>query len=118
VKPRHVHRGTKQNYTMQDYSIERSGIQNLDFTGELIGQSAGPNPDVKIYRTKAGKFIGQLHADVKFSMAQPFDNPALLINWFKSVNGGFSISSEMEDAIEDAANHDDSFKAAWNVHVD
>ena len=100
---------------MEDYSIERSGIPNLDFTGELIGQSDGPNPRVKIYRTKSAKFIGVMGANQKFATAQPFDKPVDLINWFKNVYG---ISPEVEDSIEDAAKHDDAFKAAWNVHVD
>ena len=102
---------------MEDYSIERAGIANLDFTGELIGQSGGPIPKVKIYRTKALKFIGQLRADLKMAQAQHFDKAVDLINWFKAINGG-SVNPEVQDAIEDATKHDEVFKAAWNEHVD
>src|ERR1700690_3532613 len=97
---------------MEDYSIERAGIANLDFTGELIGQSTGPTPRIKIYRTKAGKYVGETGANQKIAQAQHFDNPVVLINWFKNTTG--SITGEIEDAIEDAAKHDDGFKAAWN----
>jgi len=100
---------------MQDYSIERVGIANLDFTGDLIGQSAGPTPRVKIYRTKGLKFVGEVKVNQKMSAAEHYDKPADVISWFKNVYG---ITPEIEDAIEDAAQHDDAFKAAWNEHVD
>lgn len=102
---------------MEDYSIERGGIANLDFTGELIGQSGGPNPRVKIYRTKDIKYIGELKADQKLAQAQPFDKPADVISWFKNLNYG-AVSPEVQDAIEDATKHDEAFKAIWNEHVD
>lgn len=101
---------------MQDYSIERAGIPNLVFTGELIGQSAGPDPRIKIYRTNGNKFVARQDAQLKLSRAEHFDTAQLLINWFKDVYG--KIALDAEDAVEDAANHDDAFKAAWNVHVD
>ncbi len=101
---------------MQDFSIERSGVPNLDFTGELIGQNYSSNPTIKIYKTKAGKFVGQQDANLKLSRAEYFETAPLLINWFKIPHG--VISPDAELAIEDAANRDDSFKTAWNVHVD
>lgn len=100
---------------MEDFSIERAGVANLDFTGELIGQSAGPTPRIKIYRTKAGKYIGETNANLKMAQARHFDTPILMINWFRNTSG---ITAEIEDAIEEAAKHDDGFKAAWNEHVD
>ena len=100
---------------MESFSIERVGIPNLDFTGELIGQSGGPAPRVKIYRTQALKFIGQLNANQKISEAQHLDKAPDLINWFKNP---YTIPPEAQEAIEDATNHDEVFKAAWNEHVD
>jgi hypothetical protein len=102
---------------MQDYSIERQGVPNLDFTGEIIGQSGGQAPRVKIYRTKGLKYIGETKADQKMAEAQPFDKPADLILWFRRMNAGL-LSPECQDAVEDATKHDDVFKAAWNEHVD
>ena len=102
---------------MEDYSIERAGIANLDFTGELIGQSGGPNPRVKIYRTKDLKYIGELKADQKLAQAQHFDKPVDMISWFKVLNYG-GVSPEVQDAIEDATKHDEAFKTIWNEHVD
>jgi hypothetical protein len=81
---------------MEEFSIERAGVANLDFTGELIGQSTGPTPRTKIYRTKGGKYVGETNANLKMAQAQHFDAPTIM----------------------DAAKHDDGFKAAWNEHVD
>lgn len=103
---------------MEDYRIERVGIANLDFTGELIGQSAAPASRIKIYRTKGLKFVGEVKVNLKMSNAQHFDKPADLITWFKNTSGTGAITLEIEDAIEDATKHDDAFKAAWNEHVD
>lgn len=106
----------KKTINMQDYVIERNGIANLDFTGELIGQSAGPIPRVKIYRTKDLKYIGELNANQKFAQAQNFDKPADVITWFRNLNCG-AIPPEVQDAIEDATKHDEAFNTIWNVHV-
>ena len=102
---------------MQEYTIERQGIANLDFAGEIIGQSSDTNPAIKIYRTEAKKFVGQWGANLKMSQAQHFDNPTLLINWFRQINGG-SLRPDAQDAIEMAASKDDAFRAAWNERVD
>jgi len=101
---------------MNTFSLERLGIRNLDFTGEIIGQSAGANPSVKIYRTQGQKYIGQLEANKKFSQAQNFDKPKDLIDWFSKVQCG--INSDTQDAIEDAAKNDKAFEETWNEHVD
>jgi hypothetical protein len=53
---------------MEDFSIERAGVANLDFTGELIGQSAGPTLLIKIYRSKAGKHVGETNANLKWRL--------------------------------------------------
>jgi len=49
------------------------------------------------------------------AQAQHFDTAPIMINWFRGTSG---ITPEIEDAIEEAAKHDDGFKAAWNEHVD
>jgi len=102
---------------MENHNIERAGVANLDFTGDLIGQSGGPNPGIKIYRTKALKFVGECRADLNMAQAQHFDEPRVLINWCKWLNSG-AVSPEAQAAIEDAAKNDESFKAVWNEHVD
>jgi len=55
--------------------------------------------------------------NLKMSEAQHFDNPTLLITWFKNLNAG-ALRSDAQDAIEQAASNDDAFKTAWNEHVD
>ena len=101
----------------QEYSIERVGIKNLDFTGTLIGSGSGPVPALKIYRTKGGTFIGALRADAERSNAKPFDKPEDLITWLKGEIGS-PISEAAQGAVEEAAKNDIVFKAAWNEHVD
>jgi hypothetical protein len=101
---------------MEDCSIERAGIANLDFTGDLIGKSSETIPTVKIFRTKGLKYVGVLGANQKLAQAENFDTPLLLINWFKSICG--RVTPQVQDAIEDATKNDAAFKAAWNDHVD
>jgi hypothetical protein len=103
--------------TEQEYSIERVGIKNLDFTGAIIGSSTGPVPLLKVYRTKAGKFIGSLRVDAERSNASPFEKPEDLIAWLKGEVGS-PISQAAQEAVEEAAKNDNVFKAAWNEHVD
>ena len=78
---------------MEEISIERSGIANLDFTGELIGQ--GGNPTVTIKRSiapQAGKYVAQTNANVKYGGAEHFENPTDVINWFKKGYGSHHSS--------------------------
>jgi len=101
----------------QEYSIERDGIPNLDFTGNLIGSSGGPAPQFRIYRTKAGKYIGEMRVDAKRSNTSHVDKPSDLIAWLRTEVGG-PITPAAQDAVEEAAKSDDAFRAAWNEHVD
>ena len=102
---------------MEHYTIERTGIPNLDFDGEIIGTSGGTSPRVKIYRTKGLQYVAQLDANLKFSKAQHFDKPDGVIAYFRNMASPSPLPQDCEDAIEDAATHDDGFKAAWNEHV-
>jgi len=99
---------------MEHYTIERTGIPNLDFDGEIIGTSGGPSPSVKIYRTKGLEYVAQLDANLKFSKAQHFDKPDGVVLYFRSMVG---LTQDCENAIEDATSHDDGFKAIWNERV-
>lgn len=99
---------------MERYTIERTGIPNLDFDGEIIGTSGGASPRVKIYRTKGLQYVAQIDANLKFSKAQHFDKPDGVISYFRNVAG---LTQDCEDAIEDATTHDDGFRAAWSEHV-
>jgi hypothetical protein len=101
---------------MQDYSIERVGMSDLVFTGDLIGQGNGDKPRVKIYRTKTGKFIGELREDAQRSDANHFDKPADLVNWLRGRLAGIPL--DVQVAIESAAKLDDSFKNYWTERVE
>jgi len=101
---------------MQDFTIERVGLPNLDFTGELIGQSPDVNPRIKIYRTKVGHYVGEIPKDSKRSEAGYFEKPDLVVNWFRTLVG--SINFDVQAAIEAATTKDEEFKKAWNQHVE
>jgi hypothetical protein len=45
---------------MAEIKIERAGMKDLVFEGDVIGKSPKDNPEVKIYRTKGGKFVGAM----------------------------------------------------------
>lgn len=101
---------------MQDFSIVRVGKSDLVFNGELIGQSGGAKPRVKIYRTKAAKYIGEISVDAQRSDADHFDKPTDLVGWLsKHLN---SITIEAQTAIEAAAKQDETFKAFWTEKVE
>ena len=106
---------------MQDYTVERVGKPDLAFTGELIGQSDAstfsPIPNIRIYRTKAGKFVAALAKDPKRSVADHFEKPAEVLNWLK-VSAGGSINPDAQAAIEQACSKDADFKSFWTEHVD
>jgi len=101
---------------MPEFTIERVGIPNLDFSGEMIGQSADASGKIKIYRTKAGHYVAEIKVDSKRSNAAHFDQPQLVVNWFMSVQG--SITPDAQAAIEAAATRDEGFKKIWNEQVD
>jgi hypothetical protein len=101
---------------MQDFTIERVGQSDLVFNGDMIGQSGGPRPMLKIYRTKGGKFIAQVSRDAERSVAEPFDQPSLLVSWLRSLLCG--ISEEAQVAIEGAAKNDDAFRKFWTDRVE
>ena len=100
---------------MQDFSIVRLGKPDLVFTGDLIGKSTAAKPRCQIYRTKGGKYIGQLAIDALRSEAEPFDKPAELVNWFKSKIG---LLIDVQEAIEASARQDQTFKDFWTEKVD
>ena len=57
---------------MQNFAIERVGQADLVFNGDLIGQSPGQIPLLRIYRTEAGKFIARVSRDPERSIASAF----------------------------------------------
>jgi|SRR5580704_218280 hypothetical protein len=101
---------------MQDYTIERVGRPDLDFTGELIGQSSAANARLKIYRTKGGEFIAEVRVDPQRSEANPFSKPADLVAWVRNDLG--VITEEAQAAIEQAAKNDAAFETYWTEHVE
>ena len=101
---------------MQDYTIERVGRPDLLFDGDLIGRSAGDKPRIKIYRTKAGKFIGEMPGDDKRAKAEHFEKPAELVAWLRG--GSNFLTEEAQAAVEDAVKNDASFKSFWTERVE
>jgi hypothetical protein len=101
---------------MQEFTIERPGKPDLDFTGDLIGQSAGGAPRLKIYRTKAGEFIAALRVDTERAEANPFGKAADLVAWVRNYLG--SITEDAQVAIEQAAKNDAAFKTYWTERIE
>ncbi|HZQ20450.1 MAG TPA: hypothetical protein VFA90_17280 [Terriglobales bacterium] len=101
---------------MQTYKIERVGIADLEFDGDVIGQSAGAKPQVRIYRTNTSHYILTIAADAERARAQRFDKPIDLVNWLKAQLG--SITIDAQSAIEAAAKNDDTFKTYWTERVE
>ena len=100
---------------MQDYSIEQVEKPDLVFTGDVIGQSAGQTPALRIFRTKGGKFIAALLSDRTRSQTGTFDKPGDLVAWLERIT---SITAELQLAIENAAKNDEMFKAFWTQRVE
>ncbi len=101
---------------MPDITIERVGKADLTFSGELIGQSNGQSPVLKIYRTKAGKFVGELRKDAHRADAEHFEKPGDLVNWVRARLG--AVSEDAQVAIEKARESDEQFKAFWTEHIE
>jgi hypothetical protein len=102
---------------MEQFTIERVGLPNLDFAGELIGANVQTNPGIRIYRTKAGQYVGAIRVDARRSNVGHFATPDLLIRWFKD-NAGGQVTPDVQVAIEAATTKDDGFKKAWNEHIE
>ena len=107
--PIHATRVAESECFIQDYTIERVGRPDLVFNGELIGRSAGDKPHIKIYRTKAGKFIGEMAVGAERASAEHFDKPLDLVAWLR--RGSSSLTEEAQAAVEDAVKNDASFKS-------
>ena len=102
---------------MEQFTIERVGLPNFDFTGELIGADGQMNPNIRIYRTQGGQYVGAIRVDARRSNAGHFATPDLLIKWFKD-NAGGQVVPDVQIAIEAAATKDEGFKKAWNEHIE
>ena len=99
---------------MQDYSIEQVDQPDLVFTGDVIGQSTGQTPMLRIFRTKGGKFIAAILSDRTRSQTATFDKPGDLVAWLERT---ITMTAELQLAIENAAKNDDTFKAFWTQRV-
>jgi hypothetical protein len=104
---------------MQQFTIELVGQPNLVFEGEQIGQSEGPAPRIKIYRTKAGHYVGEIKQGGVRSDACHYDTPEQVVNWFKGQPSSCGqVTPDVQAAIEAATTKDDQFKKYWTVQID
>jgi hypothetical protein len=96
---------------MKELCIQRVGQINFYFTGELISQADDEKSRVKIYRTKAGDYIGEIRQapdKVEIFIA---GKPEMMVHWFRSQFGGM-ITPEIHQAVQAAATKDDGF-SVW-----
>ena len=101
---------------MQEFKIERVDKSDLVFKGEVIGKSSGPNPKLMIYRTETGHFVAAIRSDSQRWNANHFDKAEDLLKW---VNGMLQpLLPQDQQAIEEAAQNNESFAKLWTERVD
>lgn len=117
---------------MDKHTIKRDGLPPLAFTGEIIatadnkigtdGNHANRWTRVRIYRTKAGKFVAsvtrftQWQGESDHYEAASFATPAEVIEYLKGDND--RLGSVSQEAVEDAAKVEPAFAAVWVEEVE
>jgi EXLDI family protein len=116
---------------MEKYTIKRDGLPPLAFTGEQIASASnrirGGNDstrwtEVKLYRTQAGKYVAlvervtQWQGESDHRTATSKATAAEVIEWLKE--GEIQLGSVSQDVIEQAAQVDPAFAAAWVEEVE
>jgi hypothetical protein len=94
---------------MKELCIQRVGQINFYFTGEVISQSSDEKSRIRIYRTKAGDYIGEIRRDPDRSEIFIAGKPEMLVHWLRSQFGGM-ITHEIHDVLQTAATNDDGFR--------
>ena len=115
---------------MEKFIIKRDGLPPIAFTGERIASAsneinsngrANRWTEVKIYRSKGGKFIATLsrltcwQGESDRHSAASFATAAEVIEWLKEGESG--LGSVSQEAVEEAAEASPEFAAAWVEEV-
>jgi hypothetical protein len=122
----------KTDSTMEKYTINRTGLPPIVFTGEqiasadnAIGHNGHANRwvEVKIYRSKSGKYVtsfcafSQWDGESDHRTAASFATAAEVIEWLRIEDDG-RLGAVPQEAVEKAAKVDPAFAAAWVEEVD
>ena len=113
---------------MQDYIIKRDGQPPLTFKGDEIGKGTTRDhnstrwTNVTIYKTKGGKYVayieratqwqGECNHDEAVSRSEAIG----IIQWLKQ--DGENLGRASQRAVENAAESDANFSAAWVERVE
>jgi len=112
---------------LESSRIIRDGDTPLRFRGRLIGSArevAEVNDvvhEVQLYRTAAGKFVVRGYFDALYlkhaeHKAERFDTAAEAIKWLRDPETG-KLGEAAQDALSDAARHDEDVMAAYGEEV-
>jgi hypothetical protein len=107
---------------MEKIILKRDKLPPIAFTGELIGLGRSPGDTrwtvVRVYRTKGGRYVvarnhlTQWQGERDDLAATSCDDAAGVIAWLTADCGG-KMGATSQEAIEDAAENDPAFAAAW-----
>jgi hypothetical protein len=111
------------------YTLRRDGRPPITLNGTLIGEGTDKTHDssrwevVRIYRSIRGRYVVQVihltcwQGEQDTRDAETFGLSAqAAIDWLGK--GAGTLSPAAQGAVEDAAQCDDSFEAAWTLTVD
>lgn len=116
---------------MEKLIIKRDGLPPIAFTGERIASAsneinsngrANRWTEVKIYRSKGGKFIATLsrltcwQGESDRHAAASFDTAPEIIDWLKE--GESELGAVSQEAVEKATKAAPEFAAAWVEEVE
>jgi hypothetical protein len=112
---------------MEKYNIKRDGLPPIIFTGEIIGEgngnwNYGRKTAVTIYKTKGGKYIGQIEGFTQWqgeydsNSAKSFNSPKELIKWLEIDENKLGRLSQ--EAVEEASKNNPEFELEWQEVVE
>ena len=113
---------------MEKHTIKRTGLPPIVFTGERISSASnryGPNGhrnrwfEVRIYRTKGGKYVALFYGYTQWQgesdhlTADSFGSVGEVIDWLRLKYADGLLDEVGQEAVEEAAENDPAFAAAW-----
>ena len=116
---------------MKSIEIRRTGLPPIKFTGEDIGSGStrsvsgeGHNrwTDVRIYRSKGGRFIAEVNRITRWQGESDHHSAVSkatakeIVEWLAGEDGTLGRASQ--EAVEEAAKKEPAFAEAWAENVE
>lgn len=113
---------------MEKHTIKRTGLPPVVFYGKEIASAnnhIGPNGprnrwfQVEIYQTKGGRYVAsffyytQWQGESDHVTANSFDTASEVIDWLRLKDDDGLLGEVGQEAVEEAAENDPAFAAAW-----